>query len=311
MKKIPITLVTGFLGSGKTSLINYIIKTNQKYKIGVILNEFGDVALESNFLKPKDEEVVEIPNGCMCCVAKKDFVGALDKIMQYQPDTEYIVIEASGISDPLQILLTFYSPLLKEKFRLDSILCVVDAINYDYTMDNYDIASEQIATSDIILISKTQDLEQKNIDRIKSAISGLNSKAKILEITPDLSLDLIMDNSNFDYSNYGDTTEHSDAEHVHENISDLFFKTERPINYSKLLNLYKNLDSGIIRSKGIINFKDSPNENKKYLMQYVGSRIELAFEDWKNTEKPVTALLFVGKDFNREKLLNDLNSCLI
>ncbi len=311
MNKIPITLITGFLGSGKTSLINYIIKTNQKYKIGVILNEFGDVALESNFLKPKDEEVIEIPNGCMCCVAKKDFVGALDKIMQYQPDTEYIVIEASGISDPLQILLTFYSPLLKEKFRLDSILCVVDAINYDYTMDNYDIASEQIATSDIILISKTQDLEQKNIERIKSAISGLNSKAKILEITPDLPLDLIMDNSNFDYSNYNDTTEHAEAEHIHENITDLFFKTERPLNYSKLLNLYKNLDSGIIRSKGIINFKDSPNENKKYLMQYVGSRIELIFEDWKDAETPVTALLFVGKDFNREKLLNDLNSCLV
>lgn len=314
MKKIPITLVTGFLGSGKTSLINYIISKNTDLKIGVILNEFGDVALESNFLKSKDEEIIEIPNGCMCCVAKKDFVGALDKIMQYQPDTNYIVIEASGLSDPLQILLTFYSPLLKEKFRLDSILCVVDVVNYDYTMDNYDIASEQVATSDIMLLSKTKDIPMETIKRIESAIIGLNPRAKILLINEDLSLNLIMDTDKFDYSTHeSEYTEDDNEEHkhFHENISDLFFRTEKPIDYQKLINLYKSIDKGVIRSKGFINFKNSPNENKKYLMQFVGNRTELTFEDWENGEKRETALLFVGKDFDRGLLLRKLEDCLI
>lgn len=309
MNKIPITLVTGFLGAGKTTLINYIIKENSNFKIGVILNEFGDIALESNFLKPKDEEVVEIPNGCMCCVAKKDFVGALDKIMEFQPDTEYIIIEASGISDPLQILLTFYSPILREKFRLDSILCVVDALNYDYTMDNFDIASEQIATSDIILISKIKDLTEQELNRIKSAVLGLNSKAKILPLDSNLSLDLIIDNSQFNYNTHEDKKE--DPQHLHEGIMDLFFKTDKPVEYNKLMDLYKNLDKNIIRSKGFINFFNSPNLNKKYLMQYVGSRIDLTFEDWKESEAISTALLFIGKDFDRQYLLNKLNSCII
>lgn len=311
MSQIPITLVTGFLGAGKTSLINYIIKENKYLKLGVILNEFGDVALESNFLKSNDEEVIEIPNGCMCCVAKKDFVGALDKVMEFQPDTDYIVIEASGISDPLQILLTFYSPLLRERFKLDSILCVVDAVNYDYTMDNYDIASEQIATSDLILLSKTNGIEPQTIKRIESAILGLNSKAKILTIDQDLDLSLIMDTSKFDYDTHESAGNSMDEpEHVHENINDLIFKSSQPLDYQKLTELYKSLDRNIIRSKGFINFKNSPNQDKKYLMQYVGNRVELTFEDWKSTDTKQTVLLFVGKEFDREKLLSDLNNCI-
>lgn len=313
MKKIPITLVTGFLGSGKTTLINYIIGKNTDLKIGVILNEFGDVALESNFLKSKDEEIIEIPNGCMCCVAKKDFIGALDKIMEYQPDTDYIVIEASGLSDPLQVLLTFYSPLLKEKFRLDSILCVVDVVNYDYTMDNYDIASEQVATSDIMLLAKIKDIPLETIKRIESAIMGLNPKAKILPINDDLSLSLIMDTDKFDYSTHESkyTEEDNDEhKHFHENITDLFYRTEKPMDYQKLINLYKNLDPGVVRSKGFINFINSPNEDKKYLMQFVGNRTELIFEDWDLNEKRETALLFVGKDFSRETLLKNLEDCV-
>ena len=310
--KIPITLITGFLGAGKTTLINHIITKNKHLKLGVILNEFGDVALESNFLKSKDEEVIEIPNGCMCCVAKKDFVGALDKVMEFQPDTDYIVIEASGISDPLQILLTFYSPLLREKFKLDSILCVVDAVNYDYTMDNYDIASEQIATSDLILLSKVQGIQDKDLQRINSAITGLNSKAKILNVDESLSLDLIMDTSKFDYSTYeSGQSIFSEPEHVHENITDLFFKTDKQVDYQKLMDIYKNLEKGVIRSKGYISFKNSPNPDKKYLMQYVGNRTELTFEEWKPTDVKQTALLFVGKNFNRENLLADLNNCII
>lgn len=309
MNKVPITLITGFLGSGKTTLINHIISKNKDFKIGVILNEFGDVALESNFLKPKDEEVVEIPNGCMCCVAKKDFIGALDKVIQYQPDTEYIIIEASGISDPLQILLTFYSPLVKEKFRLDSILCVVDFLNYDYTMDNYDIASEQIATSDIILLSKTQQGDLENIERVKSAVLGLNSKARILIADEQLELDLIMDTFKFDYKIYqGKEIEHH-PEHLHENITDLFYKTKNPFNYNKLINLYKNLDKSIIRSKGFVNFKDAPVVDKKYLIQYVGGRMDLTYDEWDNNELRESALLFVGKEFNRETLLSSLKVC--
>jgi len=313
MKKIPITLLTGFLGAGKTSIINYIISKNNDLKIGVILNEFGDVALESNFLKSKDEEIIEIPNGCMCCVAKKDFIGALDKIMKYQPHTDYILIEASGLSDPLQVLLTFYSPILKEKFRLDSILCVVDVVNYDYTMDNYDIASEQIATSDIILLSKLEGVEKSTLDRISAAILGLNNKAKILEINENLPLNLIMDTSKFNYANYqGEYFENdNEPEHLHNNVNDLFFKTDKVVEYSKIMNIYKNLERGVIRSKGYINFNNSPNENKKYLMQFVGNRIELTFEDWKLGEKKETALLFIGKDFDKLKLLNGLHDCEI
>lgn len=310
MKKVPITLVTGFLGSGKTSLINHIIKKNTNLKIGAILNEFGDIALESNFIKSNDEEVIELPNGCMCCVAKKDFVGALDKIMEYNPNTDYILIEASGISDPLQILLTFYSPILKEKFRLDSILCVVDALNFDYIMDNYDIASEQIATSDILLLSKTKDVETKEIERIKSALSGLNNKAPVFIADQDLSLELIIDTFEFDYNKFKNVNE-SVAVHTHSDIDDLFFSTEKFFDYNKLNKFFKSLGKNIVRAKGFVQCKNSKDDSKKYLIQYVAGRLDLSFEEWKDSDLKQSSILFIGKDLDKDGLVKQLEGIIV
>lgn len=101
MKKTPVLLVTGFLGSGKTTFLNWLIQTHPNIKISLILNEFGDVKLESQFIKEHEGgEVIELANGCMCCVANSDIPRIVRLILENAPHTEYIVIEASGLSDP-------------------------------------------------------------------------------------------------------------------------------------------------------------------------------------------------------------------
>lgn len=191
MKKVPLTIITGFLGSGKTTLLNKILKQNEDLKIGILLNEFGDVALESQFLVKTDEEVVELPNGCVCCVARGELIDGLNKIMEFKPETEYIILEASGLSDPLSLMLTFYNPLFRSNFRLDTIVGVVDYLNFENVMDIYDIARHQVHFSNIVVISKSK--KEDNLDQIKELITELNPKAIIYQDTDEFDSTVLLD----------------------------------------------------------------------------------------------------------------------
>mgnify|MGYP005852950931 CR=1 FL=1 len=134
---IPVTLITGFLGSGKTTLINRILQMRPKTKISVILNEFGDVSLESQFVKGHEGDIFELSNGCMCCVAQEDFVRVVRWILDQKPETEHVLIEASGSSDPLPVISTFRESDVADKIQLTTVACVLDAENFFESKEKY------------------------------------------------------------------------------------------------------------------------------------------------------------------------------
>ena len=192
MKKIPLTIITGFLGSGKTTLINQILQKNTDLKIALIVNEFGDVALESQFITSTDEEIVEMSNGCMCCVVRKDIIETVQGILKRRPDTDYIIVEASGLSDPAPIAQTFLMNM-EDTIRLDSVLCVVDCLNIEANFEQFEIAMAQIQYADIVLLSKHQMLDSAMLQRIETLVYKFSPFTRILKITDDVSLDLLID----------------------------------------------------------------------------------------------------------------------
>jgi G3E family GTPase len=273
MKKIPLTIITGFLGSGKTTLINRILKENKGLKIALIVNEFGDVALESQFIEKTDEEIVEMSNGCMCCVVRKDIVDTVENLLEKRPDVDYIIVEASGLSDPKPIAETF-AMTLTDRIRLDAILCVVDALNIEKNFENYEIASDQILFADMVLVSKTAMMSPARYQEIRFFIKKLNPFMRVIPIDDSLSLEMILDVQKFDYSKVeelqgnlehhhehdehcSDPTHHHHHEHHHEKIDEVFIKIQEPLDMNKFSDFIKNLPEAVVRAKGFLYSLDS------------------------------------------------------
>ena len=217
MKTIPITLLTGFLGAGKSTLINRILKEKPDTRFGLIVNEFGDVNLESQVLETSDEEIVELSNGCMCCVVRKDIVAAVEKILASKNPVDYILVEASGLSDPIPIAQTFLMNDLDGKVRLDAVLCLVDAENFEHNMEQFQIAYTQLQAADIVLLSKTDLIDKPRKKKIEAFLAQAVPNIALVPLDASFHTEQVIDTSQFDHTQISEL-EVYDEDHDHEQI---------------------------------------------------------------------------------------------
>ena len=215
---IPVSIITGFLGSGKTTLLNHILTQQQGLKTAVLVNEFGEIGIDNELILSREDDVVELNNGCICCTINEDLVKTIHKILDRPEKIDYLVIETTGIADPLPIALTFLGTELRDKTRLDSIITVVDCDNfYATTKENSVAAQQQITYADIILLNKTDLVEPQQTAEIEDKIRQLRPKAKILQtVKANAALPLILSVGLFESDRYFQE-EVSHAEHHHEN----------------------------------------------------------------------------------------------
>ncbi|MDQ3239120.1 MAG: GTP-binding protein, partial [bacterium] len=223
--KIPVILVTGFLGSGKTTFINTVLGAYPNLKISIILNEFGDTKLESQFIKTRKGDVVELSNGCMCCVAQQDFERIITWILNEKPETQCILIEASGLSDPLPIATTLQDGKLSEKIKLETIVCIVDCLNFFSSKEKHPTVMVQLANSDIVLLSKHHEVTVDIIDNIHKFLQTFLPRISCHNIDNETPLELIL-NTDFEH----ETLKTSNI-HTHEEINTLFWKSEKPLEF--------------------------------------------------------------------------------
>jgi G3E family GTPase len=142
---LPVTIITGFLGSGKTTLLNHILTNQQGLKTAVLVNEFGEIGIDNELIVTTDDNMVELNNGCICCTINEDLVNAVYKVLERQENLDYLVVETTGLADPLPVAMTFLGTELRDLTRLDSIVTVVDAANYSLDLFNSQAAYSQIA----------------------------------------------------------------------------------------------------------------------------------------------------------------------
>lgn len=189
--KTPVTLITGFLGSGKTTLVNYILKEQNEWKICVVENEFGEISIDNDLVKENlaaKEDIITMDNGCVCCSIRGDLVRTFGMLVARRKEFDAIIIETTGLADPSPIIFTFNSnSLLQENFRLDSVVCLVDSKHVAIHLDekkpdgNINEAENQIAFSDRIILNKVDLVSPEELEDVEDRIRAINAFAHLIK----------------------------------------------------------------------------------------------------------------------------------
>ena len=186
---LPVTILTGFLGSGKTTLINHLLRQDQDERIAIIENEFGSVNIDGALIHPQaNVEVIELSNGCVCCSIRGELSAALQDILAKIDDgalhIDRLILETTGLADPGPIIQTFFvDEVLRERLMLDAVITLVDAHHITRQLDEHRVASAQIGFADRIILSKTDLIDASEKSHVLSRIHRINSKATMIEAT--------------------------------------------------------------------------------------------------------------------------------
>jgi len=312
LNAIPVTILTGFLGSGKTTLLNYILTQKHGQRIAVIENEFGEINIDAELVMGSDEEIFELTNGCVCCVAtaRADLLRILEKLLARRAPLDHILVETSGLADPTPVAQTlFANEKLMRETSLDAIVTLVDAKHAAAHLDN--IAVDQIVIADRVIMNKVDLVGETELRDLEARVRRLNATAPILRCShARVDLENILGIGAF--SAQRRMVSLDEHEHSHDPaLESESFVFERPFDRSRLELYFKQLlrDKGddIFRLKGILALDGEP---RRYVLQCVHRIMDLKPADAWGEERPVSKLVFIGRHLERAALANGLEQLL-
>ena len=346
---MPVTIITGFLGSGKTTLLNHILSNQQGIKTAVLVNEFGEIGIDNELIINTDEDntMVELSNGCVCCTINEDLVNAVYKVLERPEKVDYMVVETTGLADPLPVALTFLSTELRDMTRLDSIVTLVDCANFSLDLFNSQAANSQIVYGDIIVLNKTDLVDEAEVDLLEVRIRDMKKDARILRTTnSQVSLPLILSVGLFQSDQYFDdqSHEHDHHEHKHDHdhdhddhVCDDHCEHDHDHNHHHDHDHHDH--SNHLENDGFTSLSfqsDQPlslrkfqyfldnqlpasvfrakgilwfdESPKRHIFHLSGKRFSIDDDEWKT--EPKTQLVLIGQELDHETLRSQLNHCL-
>lgn len=309
---LPVTLVTGFLGAGKSTYINRILHAYSSHRIGLVVNEFGTVGLESNILETSPDDIVELSGGCMCCLLRKDLKDAVGRLVRHDSRLDRIVVEASGLSDPVPVQQTFRNVRFGRPVQLESVICLVDQSKFLEHRVEYAVLDHQVRGADFVLITKSDQSPDTAamVDQVLSELAPHVPRYRVGE-EPPLAL-LVGTQAASDPSHGSFASElNPDLHGQHENdVQQLWFESTSPFDPEKLKLFFEALPQGIVRGKGVLYLANKDGRKHKFVLQLSGARRELHAVPWRRREEKSNVVLLLGKKFEVEQLRQELQGCL-
>ena len=285
MAKIPVSLVAGFLGAGKTTLLNHILNGEHGRRIGVLVNDFGEINIDSQLISRVEGETISLTNGCVCCSIRDDLVSAIEQLLQLEPCPDMIVVETSGVSDPrAAAMAVVMSTRLAAATQLDAIITVIDASEVlDLDEVNGKLAEDQIAVADITIINKTDLATDKTTVQVIGFTKEIAPQSRVITtIQADAPLELLLGLSlHTELSGLMDTSasevhgheHHQHADHA-QSYSSYSWRHDQPLGFETVYRTFQSLPASVFRCKGILYIREVPD--KRVIVQMTGKRVTLA-----------------------------------
>jgi G3E family GTPase len=295
-----LTVLTGFLGSGKTTLLNRILNGGHGLRVAVLVNDFGSINIDAELVVGVESNVISLANGCICCTIREDLAATVLETIDRAEQPEYILLEASGVAEPSGIWLTFSADCFRDRIRMDSIMCVVDAEAVFAIPELMELKIRQMAFADMIILNKVDLVDRDQVDRIKDWLDSRFHRYRLVEARHcDVPLEVLLSVGRFDpghieRAHYTDPACcHKLSEHDHsDDFRTWSYETDQPLSLEALRETARKLPATVYRAKGVIHSSDAPT--RRAVLQVVGKRVDLSLQDEWGGRAPRTQIVVIG-----------------
>ena len=318
LQKIPVTVISGFLGAGKTTLVNHVLTHHTGANIGVIVNEFGEVGIDGDLIVANEDALIEIRNGCVCCTVRTDLVAGV-KVLLARDDIKLdrLIIETSGLADPAPVLQTFLAdPELLTRVELESVVTLVDAANRQRQLDD-DMAREQIAFADLIVLNKVDLLDSDALALLERDLRAINPVAAIIRTNhSEVAAETLLGVPRFSLPHVL-AIEPGILEGAHEHehdtsVTSCAVETNHPLDpdrFHRWVNqLVQRQGQHLMRMKGVLNFQ---GEARQFYFHSVHMLLDAKpGKRWPSAETRLSRFVFIGRHLDGAGLQHGFLDCV-
>jgi G3E family GTPase len=320
---VPVTILTGFLGSGKTTLINRVLKEQHGQRIAVIENEFGEAGVDNDILLSETgEQIIEMNNGCVCCTVRGDLIRILGELKDRRDSGKLkfdrVIIETTGMADPGPVAQSFFiDEKIGNYYLLDGVITMVDAVHAPKQLDEFREAQEQVGFADRILMSKTDLVSEVEREALRRRLVKMNPRAPVKNANfGDTPIEEILDIRGFNLNGVLELDPQflEDAEHEHdEQVGSFVFRSDKPFESVKLEEFLSGVvqiyGPDLLRYKGLLYMKGNTHR-----VVFQGVHMLMGGDlgrPWGKDEKRSSTMVFIGKNLPQDLFIKGLEKCLV